>query len=721
MDRVTKFKEAVKIALAMTMAYYVALRFSLMSPTWAAISIAFICLPTAGQSLDKGVLRMGGTLLAFVAGLFYLGLFPQDRWLFLISFTPYLAFVTYKMTGKDGQYFWFVAGFVAMMITTAGPGSSEHAFEFAAYRTLETLVGILIWTLVSVFIWPRSNLGTLMNVSHELLTTQREFLRGYRDRMTGHGTDEALRSVRSREGKLVGQLGQTIAAAASESYEVHEVRGLWERLHGLSLSMMAVLDRLQLEFTDLQRIDWEKVLPDLGTFLYELDSRFERAQSMLGGNPPARPCRVSPLSLDEAGLRALDHFQRAAVDVTRNDLVSLEALTREMVECVRDLKGYETEEPSPVVVTSTRTITGPWGLPPLDSDRVRAAFMVVASMWVATLIWIYFNPPGHVSWYQFVPNVALVAVQTPQMKFKILKPFAFAYVVGLVVYIFIMPVLSVFWQLGLLIFTFTFAAAYFFPGVGRVALYLAMFNMLGIQNEQTYNFAAMANAYVFTMLGLALVVALTYITRSPRPEKAFLSMVSRFFRSCEFLVSRVAEWEEPVSFLERRRRAFYRQELQSLPNKLGVWGKQIDQKRFPDNTPAQVDGVVTTLQVLAYRIDELIEAHSAPQASLLMRELRDDGRAWRIVMEQGFKGWSERPETEPDDDQRKRLSARLARLNARIEETLNRAAEGAHIDEESRNFYRLLGGFRGVSEAAVAYAGLAGTIDWAEWREEVFS
>ena len=110
----TKAKEAIKIGLAMTIAYYVAMRSSWMSPTWAAIAVAFVRLPTAGQSLNKGLLRIGGTLLAFVAGLFFLGLFPQNRWFFLLAFTPYLAFVTYKMTGKDGQYFWFCAAFVSM-------------------------------------------------------------------------------------------------------------------------------------------------------------------------------------------------------------------------------------------------------------------------------------------------------------------------------------------------------------------------------------------------------------------------------------------------------------------------------------------------------------------------------------------------------------------------------------------------------------------------------
>ena len=717
----TKAREAIKVALAIVLSYYVAMRFSWMSPTWAAISVTFISLPTAGQSLNKGILRMGGTLLAFVAGLFYLGLFPQDRWLFLISFTPYLAFVTYKVTGKNGQYFWFLAGFVAMMITTAGPGSSAHAFEFAAYRSLETLMGILIWTVVSVFIWPRSNLATLMDVSHQLLATQQKFLCAYRDRTIGLGTGEALKSLRSREGKIVGQLGQTIAAAASESYKVREVRHLWERLHGLSLTLMVVLDRLQLGFTDLQQIHIGKVLPNLETFLSELDSRFERARSMVSGKPPESPCRAIPLSLNETELRALDHFQRAAVEVTKNDLEHLEALTRAMVVCVRDLKGYEPEKSSPIVDESTRTITGPWGLPPLDPDRVRAAIMVVASMWIATLIWIYINPPGHASWYQFIPNVTLTAVQTPQIKFKLLKPFVFAYMVALVVYVFIMPQLSVFWQLSLLIFAFTFIAAYFFPGIGRVALLMSMFNIMGIQNEQTYSFAGMANAYVFTMLGLALVVALTYITRSPRPEKAFLSMVSRYFRSCEFIVSRMAESKQSRSILERVRATFYRQEIQSLPNKLGIWGKQIDHKRFPTNTPAQVENMVVALQGLSYRMEELIEARMAPQASRLVRELRVDLRAWRIVVEQGFKRWSERPEAESFVDLQNRLLVRIDKLNARIEQTLNQAAEGKFIDEEIRNFYRLLGGFRGVSEAAVAYAEIANTVEWGHWREEVFS
>ena len=105
MDRVTQFKEAIKVSLAMVIAYYVAMRFAWLNPTWPAITVAVISTPTAGQSISKGLLRVGGTLMAFCAGLFFLALFPQERWYIFLAFTPYLAFVTYRMTGKDGQYF----------------------------------------------------------------------------------------------------------------------------------------------------------------------------------------------------------------------------------------------------------------------------------------------------------------------------------------------------------------------------------------------------------------------------------------------------------------------------------------------------------------------------------------------------------------------------------------------------------------------------------------
>jgi hypothetical protein len=722
----TNAKEAIKIALAMTIAYYFALNYSWMDSHWAAIAIAMINLPTAGQSLQKGLLRMGGTLLALVAGLFYLGLFPQDRWLFFISFTPYLAFVSYKMTGKNGQYFWYVAAFVSMLIITAGPGSSEYAFEFAMYRTLETLMGILIWTLVSVFIWPCSNRGALEKISQSLLVSHQTFLHDYQACIMGSGSGEKLTIERSQQGKLLSQFEQTIGAAASESYEVREVRHLWERLHRLALSMMEGMDRLEAGYADLQRINVHRVLPEIDKVFPELDSRLENGRSMLGGSSSPNSCTAISIVPSDKDFRALDYFQRAAVQQTRSELGKLDAYTRSMVACIAEIKGYEKiEAEDPMLVTSgssrpNKLIESPMGLPVLDADRVRASIMVVVSMWAGALIWIYFDPPGHISWYQFVPNMVLVVARTPHFNINFLKPFAYAYLVALGVYVFIMPQLSMFLELGLVIFLFTFVTAYFFTGINRVALYIAMFNMLGIQNQQTYDFAAQANTLLFTMLAFILIFVMSYITSTPRPAKAFLSILSRYFRSCVFLISHGVDTAKSESVFERLRRAYYRQELQSLPSKLAAWGGQIDKTKFPNTSAQQIGDMVTTLQILSDRIEELERARIAPHADILVEALRDERREWLIVLESKFRKWSVRPEAESVGDLRVQLSARLGKLNARFEEIMNNMGNEKVSGDESENFYQLLGSFRGVSQAAIAYADKAGDIDWLQWREEKF-
>jgi hypothetical protein len=116
----------------------------------------------------------------------------------------------------------------------------------------------------------------------------------------------------------------------------------------------------------------------------------------------------------------------------------------------------------------------------------------------------------------------------------------------------------------------------------------------------------------------------------------------------------------------------------------------------------------------------LLEARGEPQSDLLARELGDDVRRWRDTVEQGFRQWADVPEADPGVDLEARVSERFARLNDRFEETLNRADPGEISDAEGRSFCRLLGKYRGLTSAGMAYAKQARAIDWADWREERF-
>ena len=66
------------------------------------------------------------------------------------------------------------------------------------------------------------------------------------------------------------------------------------------------------------------------------------------------------------------------------------------------------------------------------------------------------------------------------------------------------------------------------------------------------------------------------------------------------------------------------------------------------------------------------------------------------------------------------LAETLRHLEGRIGETMNKLAEGEISDRDGEHFYRLLGAYRGVSEALVGIAGSTNAINWGHWREARF-
>jgi uncharacterized membrane protein YccC len=584
-------------------------------------------------------------------------------------------------------------------------------------------MGIAVYTLVSVFLWPRTNAGAIKKTSTALVATQAELFRVAADVMVGRDAKERPQELYTQEVQQLAAFRQALQAEGSESYEVHELQHLWRRLDGLSMALMETLDRWQRGFAELVTIDVNAVLPDLKAFCAELDGRFEEIQRVLGGSPPKRQPGEVSLAVDRTAAGRLSVVDRAALAVMKKELDNLEVLTAAMLDCARDLAGEpkrtKATEPRPFPGTTSRGLR----LPVPDRGYLEGALFAAVTTAAGFLVWIFFDPPGHSGWYQLGGTVGMAIAGLPQVKVTgLIKPFAVALALGLATYVFIMPQLSSFLGLGLLLFLAMFIVRYFFSGLAVAAGQIAILNMIAVQNHQAYSFAAMANAYLFTLAALVFVYALSYMRRSPRPEKAVVHLLGRFFRNAEFLISRVElEQGHESSFLERWKTDFHRHELQTLPAKIGAWSKAINPKLFPNNTPEQVQALVASLQALVYRIEGLLDANSASQAESLARVMGEDVRVSRAGIESTFRAWSASPEAEPAAGLQERLATWLSGLEKRIGEALEQTDTGELSEQDWESFYRLLGGLRGVSEAAVAYAAVAGTIDWAQWREEVFS
>ncbi len=233
MSRSTKLKEAIKAGLAFAAVFGIAMQLGWMNPYWAGWAVAVIALPTAGDAIRKGTLRVVGTIPGCLAALVIQALAPQERWLFMFLTCAWVFITSYLMVSRQkDSYLWTMACYVCLIILLSDVDSSENMFESAVFRTVETAMGVIVYTLISIFLWPQTNLGAIKRSSVALASALWDVSRLGRDTLVGERKPEGR--FPELQGKVVQHLAQfarALTAEGSESYEVSEVRHTWERFH----------------------------------------------------------------------------------------------------------------------------------------------------------------------------------------------------------------------------------------------------------------------------------------------------------------------------------------------------------------------------------------------------------------------------------------------------------------------------------------------------------
>jgi uncharacterized membrane protein YccC len=716
----TRAKEAIKTALAMTIAYAIALQMGWDRPYWAAFAVGMISLPAAGASLRKGVLRMSGTLVAGVAALTLIALFSQHRWWFMIVLSVYVGICTYMMMGRKNQYFYQVCAFVCVIICFDGAGDPVNSFQTAVTRIQETGMGIMVYSLIIVFLWPINTRNKLNETSLKLVTAQRGLIKAYRLIMTGRGAGIDFQSQREQTVQLLTQFAPILDAAEADSYDVWDVRHQWRRFLDESKALMEILTRLQATYADIEKFDLRRLLPNIEALGSALEGRFELIQGMLAGEVPEQIPQSIPLIIDPAELAKLSHFEKAALAVTKINAERLEASSRGLFDCIANIRGFSREQPA----APREEVSHP-GLA-LDPDQFAGVIRVIAGLWLAFLIWVYIDPPGHSGFVVLTASMGLAMAKSPQLRVStVFLPVTLSCLFAGGLYLLVMPHLVGYMQLGAMIFVATFGIAYLFSeprqGLSRNMALVYFPVITSISNQQTYSFSQVANTTLESVLIIALLVVAWYIPYNRQPEKMFLRMLRRFFRQAGFLVSpptlSLGQTPGAAKWWERLR---YRNDLLAIPDQFATWGTMVDQRKYVGSSPEQLSMLATRLHMLGHRLQELFEARRNPQAQFLVDALSEDIRDWRLKMQDVFQSLAENPAAVNPEALQSRLDRKLAQLEGRIKEALNKAGEGQINNRERENFYRLLGAYRGVTEAAVAYAGAGGRIDWVPWYEDRF-
>jgi len=686
-----KAKEAIKVALAMTIAYSISLSQDWDRPYWAGFAVAFVSLASIGQSVNKAALRMFGTLVAVVMALTFIALFAQERWAFILTLSVYAGFCAYMMSGSKHAYFWQVSCFVVLVICfDAGP-DPVNAFDTAMLRAQQTGLGILTYSLLTIFLWPSRSISAFSAAATELARTQNQFYQACLGLAKGQGDVAEVRRLSTLGVQAKTHFDQLLDAAEIDSNDVWELRQTWRRYQQQEMELMQALERWRESLAEVEAMHLQRLLPKLETYSAELDARLAQIVRMLGDQAPQRVPQIEELPFDKDALRSLSHFHRAAVVVARSSMLQLEQLTRSLFETVSDLKGFG----------ATGVTVNPPGRPAAlflpDLDRLANVIRYIAIIWMAWLALIYVSDlPGGVGLVSFAGSLGIAIVNTPQLSVsKLVVPSIGSVLFAGILYLFIMPKLSSFIGLGLMIFAATFAIAYLFSEprqmLGR-AIGLAMFvTIISISNEQSYSFLSVATTAMMFPLIFLVYATTAYFPWSPRPERMFVRMLGRYFRSSKYLMSTM-RWDpaHPATPLERWKKAFHAREVATLPAKLGTWAPHLDNWALSSTSMEQVQTLMTSLQLLSYRMERLLAERDNPQTPFLVQQLLENMSAWRIGIQTCFQRLAEGSAAGEQEVLRERLDETLDKLEARIKEVLDEEPEAQYNQQDAESLTRPL-------------------------------
>ena len=722
-----KAQEAFKTALAMTIAYGISLYLNWDQTVWAGIAVAMVSLATMGQSFNKAALRMIGTLFGAIVALFFIAQFPQERWLFMIALSAWVAFCTYMMLGSDNPYFWHVSGFVCAIICMGGGPDPVNAFDTAMLRTQQTGLGILVYSLVVLFVWPNSSGKAFLSVTESLSSLHQKLFQTHFSIMTNtqpvEESRQSLQELKQKEFPVLNQFQQLFLAARNDSSDIAQNQKLWNQYQVKVNQYVKTLDVWHENISDIQLLDLFKLIPGLNEYYNNINKKYTQIGQLLKGEKIDKTIETCELEVHDDAFEQLSHFEKTALIVNITQLKRIDQISMELVNLLSMITGqtaYKNTSDSLTLPSKYSKLFQP------DIDRFSAVIRVMASLWIAFLSLIYINDlPGGVTNISILVPFAMVFATTPQLPVaKLLIPVLGSIAFACLIYIFLLPHMSSFLSLGPLLFVVTFIICYLYALPQQVlnrAFGLVLFLAItGISNDQVYSFYAMSTTSL-TFAIIFLILAITaYIPFSPQPDKVFLRLLKRFFRSTHIFISLTAlNQKKSLTWHQNYLKQFHKLQLMSIPAKLNAWSRFINPELLIGSNKGLLP-IIANLQAISNRVQEIhvvaSEAHHSEDLNVIIQELQE----WHAKLQIAFTDLAQDPTISDSEYFQNRLAEIMSTLENRIKALFNKSNVQNYKTFEANSFYHLLGTYRGLSEALVGYSKSTDSIDWSRWKEQRF-
>ncbi|WP_199450262.1 FUSC family protein [Vibrio harveyi] len=721
-----KIKFATKVALSLTLAYLIPFAMGWPQASTAATTVMLIASTgSRRESLAKGTLRVLGTLVGAVIGLLLVGMFAQDRLLYMLSVSVVVSFIFYFRNAyqKDPTLLALTGVMVLMM---SNGGDAEGAFMYGVDRAYMTIFGVVLYTLVGTFLWPTKTEQNLRQLIEQLNQAQQALFNAIlqnfeqktalqqdvvtnekateNDEAPSPTIDELLEKVFAAQNALE----QRFATVSVECSDVSAYMKEWQLAVHFNKQITQELSvAAHSHFSHQQD---RSCINNFEQATQEIQQLFKISQEMWDNEGAAYRAQELNIEYNQAALADASHLVKGSA-LTLGHLLKLmhQSLSRltESISCIDSVTNnvsFKQELPK----QKSKFL---WW----DAENFKTAVKTFTTYWVAGLIWIYFNPPGGYSFVTFSTIFMSLLSFVPVHPFMLLILFTFGFLFAVPSYVFILPGLELGAELGLFIFIYTFIGFYLFKGPVTIFYMIGLF-VLGLDNNMTYHFGILMTIMILFYMVVFMIIFAHYFPFSSRPEHLFLTLKERYFRHVGDLFSSYHQQSE--SSFKKLKRSLHLVTLNVSSKKLMVWGSKINHKLFDKTPPEAIGAFSKSCNALSNHVNILIAAEQKLLSNRLINQLR--GKHTDSILPLMAGALASHQTTDELNSVFEQYSQDYQSFENKLEEFFSELDLSDYAYSEIAGFYILLNLKRNVFEAINQCKQTYEDIDWVNLRQKRF-
>ena len=559
-----KLKFSIKASLSMALAYLIPLSQGWAQASTAAITVMLIAaMGSVSESVQKGAMRVIGTIIGAIIGMTLIAIFPQDRVFFLIALSVIVAIPLYLVRAYKGDPSIFMLTAMTMMMVFKS-GEVDDVFLFGVDKTYMTIFGIMVYTMVGVFLWPVNIEDTTTSSAIKLSKAQSKL---FLDRDSSKKERAKSLNLLLENEVLLKQSTMDTGTASIDMQQwhsiVHNYKNINEYLTLLSMhDKEAYTDNMQLYISNYKSLESE-----ITVLFKDITLSWEDQQEI------TLPEVLTP-EYQADKLKGLSHLERASLITTIQDMKKLHEELRTLATKLNRI-----HSPLPTIfenenIPENRRFL--WG----DVEHLKGVLVTFIIFWVATFFWIEFNPFGGFMIVALATGLSVLTTFSPLKPSILIVVFSFSFIFAIFMYVTVLPQLHYGWELGLFIFVYSFVSFHFVPSKLSIFFLLGLLT-LNITNMMYYDFGIFLLVLLMFYLFLILLHIFYYIPFSTKPEHLFIEMKNRFFKLTQTLLEIGRKHQEGKNVWFAGLSVKYSEvHLMNTVKKMQLWANGIDVKYF---------------------------------------------------------------------------------------------------------------------------------------------